>query len=85
MTCSGKWPVAEAKARFSEMIDRAPKDGPQTITRKGKPTVVVVSAEEWQRKTKRTGNLAEFFAASPLRSSGLKVKRAKDGPRVVDL
>ena len=80
-----EWPVAEAKARFSEMIDRALKEGPQTITRKGKQTVVVVSAEEWQRKTKRTGNLAEFFAASPLRSSGLKVKRAKGGPRVVDL
>jgi len=30
--------------------------------------------------TKRTGNLAEFFAASPLRGSGLKVKRIKDRP-----
>jgi prevent-host-death family protein len=79
------WPVAEAKARFSEMIDRALRDGPQTITRKGKQAVVVVSVEEWQRKTRRTGNLAEFFAASPLRDSGLKVKRTKDGPRAVEL
>ncbi len=79
------WPVAEAKARFSEMIDRALRDGPQTITRKGKQAVVVVSAEEWQRKSRRTGNLAEFFAASPLRGSGLKVKRTKDGPRAVEL
>jgi prevent-host-death family protein len=30
------WSVAEAKARFSEMIERALTDGPQTITRKGK-------------------------------------------------
>jgi prevent-host-death family protein len=79
------WPLAEAKARFSEMIDRALRDGPQTITRKGKQAVVVVSAEEWRRKTRRTGNLAEFFAASPLGSSGLKVKRTKDGPRAVEL
>lgn len=79
------WPVAKAKARFSEMIDRALRDGPQTITRKGKLAVVVVSAEEWQRKTRRMGNLAEFFAASPLGSSGLKVKRTKDGPRAVEL
>ena len=75
------WAVAEAKARFSEVIDRALADGPQTITRKGKKAVVVVSAEEWQRKTTRKGNLAEFFAASPLRGTELKMKRTKDGPR----
>ena len=75
------WAVAEAKARFSEVIDRALADGPQTITRKGKKAVVVVSAEEWQRKTSRKGNLAEFFANSPLRGTELKIKRTKDGPR----
>jgi prevent-host-death family protein len=79
------WAVAEAKARFSESMERALTDGPQTITRKGKPTVVVVSDEEWQRKTRRTGNLAEFFAASPLRRSGLKLTRVKDGLRQVEL
>jgi len=47
--------------------------------------VVVVAAEEWERKTRRTGNLAEFFAASPLRQSGLKIKRSKDRPRKVVL
>ena len=79
------WAVAEAKAHFSEMIERALTDGPQTITRMGKQAVVVVSAEEWQRKTRRAGNLAEFFAASPLRGSGLKVKRTKSGPRAIEL
>ncbi len=79
------WAVAEAKARFSEVIDRALADGPQTITRKGKEAVVVVSAEEWQRKTSRKGNLAEFFAASPLRGTSLKIKRTKDGPRAIEL
>jgi prevent-host-death family protein len=79
------WAVAEAKARFSEVIDRALADGPQTITRKGKEAVVVVSAEEWQRKTVRKGNLAEFFAASPLRGTGLTIKRTKDGPRKLEV
>ena len=79
------WTVAEAKARFSELIDRALVDGPQTITRKGQKTVVVVSAEEWQRKTKRKGNLAEFFAVSPLRGSDIKIKRPKDEPREIEL
>jgi prevent-host-death family protein len=79
------WAIAEAKARFSEMIDCALTDGPQTITRQGQKAVVVVSNEEWQRKTKRKGNLAEFFAASPLRGSDLKIERSKDGTRAIEL
>lgn len=72
------WTVAEAKAKLSEVIDQAQSSGPQTITRNGRKAVVVVSAEEWEHKTKRVGTLAEFFASSPLRGSGLKVKRSKD-------
>lgn len=79
------WTVAEAKAKLSEVIERALKQGPQTITRNGRRTVVVVDADEWERKTKRSGNLADFFAASPLRGSGLKVRRTKDRPRPIDL
>ena len=79
------WSVADAKARLSEVIARALSDGPQTITRNGRKTVVVVSAEEWERKTGRSGNLAEFFASSPLSGSGLTIERAKDGPRHVEL
>jgi prevent-host-death family protein len=82
---SGTWTVAEAKAKFSEVIDRAESRGPQIITKHGRTAVIIVSAGEWDRKTKRTGNLAEFFAGSPLRGSGLKVKRTKDRPRRVDL
>lgn len=81
----GTWAVAEAKARLSEVIHRALSEGPQTITRSGRRTAVVVSAEEWERKTKRTGTLAEFFAASPLRGSGLTIERTKEGPREIEL
>jgi prevent-host-death family protein len=79
------WTVAEAKAKFSEIIERATSDGPQTITRNGRTTAIVVGADEWQRKTKRVGNLAEFFAESPLRESGLKVRRMKDRSRKLNL
>ena len=72
---AGIWTVAEAKAKFSEVIDNAQADGPQIITRRGRSAVVVVSADEWERKTRRKGNLTEFFAASPLRGSGVKIKR----------
>jgi prevent-host-death family protein len=79
------WTVAEAKAKFSEIIERAVSEGPQTITKHGRTTAVVVAAEEWERKTRRAGNLAEFFAASPLRGSNLKVRRSKAQPRKISL
>jgi prevent-host-death family protein len=79
------WSVAQAKARFSEVVDRALKEGPQAITRNGRPVVIVVSVEEWSRKTGRKGTLAEFFAASPLRGSGLEIERARGGMRAVEL
>jgi prevent-host-death family protein len=72
------WTVAEAKAKFSEVLDRAVSDGPQTITRNGKLTAVIVSAEEWARRAKRQGTLVDFFANSPLRGSGLEIERLKD-------
>jgi prevent-host-death family protein len=76
--------VAEAKARFSEVLDQS-RGAPQTITRNGRRAAVVVSVEEWERRTSRTGTLADFLAASPLRGSGLRVDRSKDGPRDLDL
>ncbi len=79
------WTVAEAKAKFSEVIDKAQTQGPQTVTRNGRTAVIIVDAGEWERKTRRSGSLADFFAASPLRGSGLTVERRKDPPRKVDL
>ncbi len=48
-----QWTVAEAKAKFSEALDRARSRDPQTTTRNGQLTAVIVSAEEWERKTRR--------------------------------
>ena len=62
------------------MIARAQGE-PQTITRNGKPSVVVVSADEWARKTARKGSLAEFLLASPLRGAEVDLERLRDEPR----
>ena len=45
----------------------------------------IVAAEEWERKTKRSGNVAEFLGSSPLRRSNLRVQRRNDRPRKVDV
>jgi prevent-host-death family protein len=79
------WAVAKAKAQFSAVIDHALAEGPQTITRSGRPAVVVVSADEWDRKSERRGTLADFFAASPLRGARLRLDRRKDAPRRIVL
>lgn len=79
------WTVAEAKAKFSEVLERAQAEGPQTITRNGRKAVVIVGADEWEKKTRRKGTLADFFAASPLRGSGLKLRRRRDRPRKINL
>lgn len=81
---SGSWTVADAKARLSEVIERAQSD-PQIITRHGKPSAVIVSAEEWARKTVRKGTLAEFLLASPLRDADPDLERVRDQPRDVEL
>src|SRR5262249_24311583 len=78
------WTVADAKAHLSQVIERARARGPQLITRNGKKAVVVVSVEEWERKARRRGNLAEFFASSPLRGSGLQVERLEEPARDPD-
>jgi prevent-host-death family protein len=86
MTNVNKTPssFAGATARLSEVVDRA-QTRPQTITRNGKPSAVIVSAEERARKTVRKGTLAEFLLASPLRGADLGLERQRDTPRDVTL
>jgi prevent-host-death family protein len=79
------WTVAEVGAKLSEVIERALSGEPQTIRRKGRSAVVIVAAEEWEPKSKRAGNLAEFFATSPLRGSGLSLMRLRASMRKVKL
>ena len=80
------WTVAEAKAKFSEVLQKAENEGPQRITRRGEEAVLVVSKKEWERKTKRKGTLLDFFLNSPLRGSGIEIPpRSKETARKIGL
>ncbi len=79
------WTVAEAKSKFSEVLERAEKEGPQRITRHGKEAAVVISATEWKRKKKRRGSLMDFFRNSPLRGAGVALDRLDEKPREIEL
>jgi len=43
------WPVQDAKARFSELLETCLKDGPQLVTKRGVETAVLVPIAEWRR------------------------------------
>jgi antitoxin Phd len=43
------WPVQDAKARFSEMLEASLKNGPQIVTKRGVEAAVLVPVEEWRR------------------------------------
>ena len=78
------WTVASAKARLSEVLLRA-KQQPQLITENGKAAAVVVSSEDWERRTRRTENLGEFLMRSPLKGVDLDLERIRDEPRDFDV
>lgn len=51
------WPVQDAKARFSEMLDTSLAEGPQLVTKHGKAAAVLVPIRQWnalQSSSKRT-------------------------------
>lgn len=80
-----QWAVAEAKAKFSELLDEAERHGPQVILRHGKRKGIVVSPEEWDRYTKPKQNLADFLLNSPLRGSGIEFRRNPEKARRIKL
>lgn len=43
------WPVQDAKARFSELLETCLREGPQLVTRRGAEAAVLVPVEQWQR------------------------------------
>lgn len=77
-----KWQIQQAKARFSEMVERALRDGPQTVTRHGKPVAVLVRAEEYQRLRAGRKSFKTLLASAPLR--GVEIRRSRDTARIID-
>ncbi len=43
------WPVQDAKARFSELLEACISEGPQLVTRRGTEAAVLVPVAEWKR------------------------------------
>ena len=79
------WQLQEAKNRFSEVVDKAVRNGPQVVTKRGVETVVVMSVKEYQNLNRPKSSLVDFFKKSPLKGAGLDLERNKDLAREVEL
>lgn len=71
------WQLQEAKSRFSELVETVITKGPQTVTKHGKPAVVVISAEEYERSRPPQKSLAAALRSCPEDLAPLLGKRLK--------
>jgi prevent-host-death family protein len=82
------WQIQEAKAHLSEVVERAQTDGPQTITRHGKPRAVVLSAETYAtimqtQKSKR--DFKDWLLRDGPKFDEFEIERDRDTGRDIDL
>ena len=82
------WSVQDAKNKFSAVVDAALAGQPQEVTRRGKPAVVVLSAQEYHRLLGAAVGARESFAAHLLAFpggdlEGGEIERAQVQPRDV--
>ena len=82
---AGTWKLQDAKNRFSEVVQKALKAGPQIVTLRGRETAVILSVEEYRRLTRPKTDLVEFLRSSPLADVELDLERDQDTGREVDL
>lgn len=80
-----EWQLQDAKAHFSEVIKTVVNEGPQTVTLHGKPVVVLISVEEYQRLKEPQQDLISFIQNSPLKGIDLDIERSKSPTREIDL
>jgi len=83
----GRWPLQDAKARFSELVRRVRSEGPQHVTVHGRDEVVVIAADDFRRlEGERTGEaLIAAMRASPYRDIDIEPRRERAPVRDVEL
>jgi prevent-host-death family protein len=76
-----KWQLQEAKARLSEVVKKAAKEGPQKITVHGDPAAVVISSKEYERLKRPKDSFVQFMRRSPLYGVELDLRREQTPTR----
>lgn len=72
------WPVQDAKARFSELLDACISEGPQVVTRRGAETAVLIPIAEWKRlRDAARPSLKELLLSASARANLVLPARGK--------
>ena len=79
------WQLQEAKIKFSELVEKAHHEGPQFVTKHGKDSVVVLSAEEYKKIVAPKSNLFQFIHSSPLSTTLIDIERDKSPVRNIKI
>lgn len=77
------WQLHAAKQRFSELVERAQREGPQVVTKHGRDAVVVISASDY-RRLQPEPSLVEFIKSAPDLDL-LDLRREDDYGREIEL
>jgi antitoxin Phd len=77
------WQLADAKNRFSEVVNQALTSGPQRIKRRG-DVVVLLSESDYLRLTGERPSLLRFILDGP-DLTGVDLSRDPDPGRDVDI
>jgi len=85
-----KWSLQDAKNHFSEVVTAA-RRSPQTVTKHGKPAVVIVDAQLYERQIKkrklmkggRAMNFVDHLLAMP-KKEDFEIERAPHQSRDID-
>ena len=78
------WQIQDAKARFSEVIERARTEGPQVITRHGTERAVVLSIEDYRALAAQKLDFKAYLLGGP-KTEDFSVERDRDAGRDVEL
>ncbi|HYB54601.1 MAG TPA: type II toxin-antitoxin system Phd/YefM family antitoxin [Alphaproteobacteria bacterium] len=78
------WQVQEAKSRLSELIERAQREGPQTITRHGNARAVLLSIEDYRALAAHKPDFKAHLLGGP-KVEDFTVTRDRDPGRSIEL
>ena len=72
------WQLQDAKSKFSQVVNRAMKEGPQIVTKHGQEVVVVLSVKEYRKLVEQKPTLLELLTNSPFAGSRLEITRDEE-------
>lgn len=83
-----EWSVQDAKNSFSAVVEAASKGQPQTVTKRGKPAVVVLSIADYEKLTQKDAqkrpSFVEHLLSFPQGADDFEFERLKLEPSDIE-